>query len=314
MIKIDPKNPGGIVWLASYPKSGNTWLRIFLYHVTRIMMGVPLEGNDFNFLNRSSIYEAGSLIPLFERFLGRPVKDVEWKDILRVRPQVHAELARRVKAPTLIKTHMALIAVHGTPVINLRATLGAVYVVRNPLDVVLSLSDHMGIPLEYAVECLCLDGYRIPHTDIEIYEPWGSWRENVGSWTSTKQPTIQTIRYEDMLESPLPTFRTAIRHLGQNPTDDQIKEAIELSSFKRLSEMEKEVRFRERSRSAERFFRVGRSGQWQDDLSEAQVERIVSFNHRYMRRFGYLTPELEKYVSSSDAGLPGSATRVAETN
>lgn len=307
MIKIDPKNPGGIVWLASYPKSGNTWLRIFLYHITRITMGVPLDGNDLNHLDRSSLYEAKRLVPLFEQFLGRSVQDVDWQDILRVRPQVHAELARRVTAPTLVKTHMALIAVHGTPVINLGVTLGAVYVVRNPLDVVLSLSDHMGIPLEYAVECLCLDGYRVPHTEIEVYEPWGSWRENVGSWTSTKQPTIQAIRYEDMHESPLRTFRTVVSHLGQNPTDDQIKEAIELSSFKRLSEMEKEVPFRERSRNAERFFRVGRSGQWHDKLSEAQVERIVSFNHRYMRRFGYLTPELEKYVSS-DAGLPASAT------
>ncbi len=48
--------PGGIVWLASYPKSGNTWLRIFLYHITRMMMGVPLDDNDLNKLDRSSLY------------------------------------------------------------------------------------------------------------------------------------------------------------------------------------------------------------------------------------------------------------------
>jgi hypothetical protein len=297
--------PRGIVWLASYPKSGNTWLRIFLYHVTRIMMGVPLDGNDLNLLDRSSYYEA-RLVSLFDKFLGRPTEEVEWRDIVPVRPRVHAEVARLVNGPMLLKTHLALIKVEGTPVINLDVTLGAVYIVRNPLDVVLSLSDHIGIPLEYAVETLCLDGYQIPHTAIEVYEPWGSWRENVGSWTSTGQKTILPIRYEDMLASPARTFRAVMNHLGQKPTDEQINEAIELSRFERLSEIEKEVPFRERAAGTARFFRVGRAGQWQDILSEAQVERIVSFNHRYMRRFGYLTPDLEKYVSD-DAGLPASA-------
>jgi hypothetical protein len=291
MIRIDPSNPQGIVWLASYPKSGNTWLRIFLYHITRIMRGVPLEGNDLNRLDRSSVYEA-RLVPLFEHFLKRPVTEVTWEDIVPIRPQVHAEIVRRAKQLMLVKTHLALVAVNGTPVINLGVTLGAVYVVRNPLD--------------DAVECMCLDGYRVPHTAIEVYEPWGSWRENVGSWTSTGQKTILPIRYEDMLSSPSKTFRAVTNHLGQNPTAAQLDEAIGLSSFERLSEIEKEVPFRERSRNAERFFRVGRAGQWQDKLNEAQVRRLVSFNHRYMRRFGYLTPELEKYVTS-DAGLPASA-------
>lgn len=306
MIKIDPNHPQGIIWLASYPKSGNTWLRVFLYHITRIMMGVPLDGNDLNRLNRSSVYEA-QLLDLYSHFLGKPVAEVDWQAIVPVRPRVHAEVARRVKGPMMLKTHLALISVDGTPVINLDVTLGAVYVVRNPLDVVLSLSDHMRIPLEYAVETLCLDGYRVPHTAIEIYEPWGSWREHVGSWTSTGQETILPIRYEDMLSSPTRTFRAVMNHLGQRPTAAQLDEAIGLSSFERLSEIEKEVPFRERAQGVERFFRVGRAGQWHDKLSEAQVERIVSFNHRYMRRFGYLTPDLEKYVTS-DAGLPASAT------
>lgn len=306
MIRIDPKNPRGIIWLASYPKSGNTWLRVFLYHVTRIMVGAPLDGNDLNRLDRSSVYEA-RLIDLYSQLLGKPVQQADWQEIVPVRPRVHGEVVKRVPTPIFVKTHLGLISVNGTPAINLDVTLGAIYVVRNPLDVVLSLSDHMGIPLEYAVETMCLDGYRVPHTSIEIYEPWGSWRENVGSWTSTGQNTILAIRYEDMLSSPQRTFRSVMNHVRQRPTDAQIEEAIELSRFERLQEIEKESPFRERAPGTERFFRVGRSGQWQDKLSEDQVRRLVSFNHRYMRRFGYLTPDLEKYVSE-DAGLPASAT------
>jgi hypothetical protein len=305
MIRIDPKNPRGIIWLASYPKSGNTWLRIFLYHITRIMVGAPLDGNDLNRLDRSSVYEA-RLLDLYSQLLGKPVQQADWREILPVRPRVHSEVVKRVPTPIFVKTHLALISVDGMPVINLDVTLGAIYVVRNPLDVVLSLSDHMGIPLEYAVETMCLDGYRVPHTAIEIYEPWGSWREHVGSWTSTGQNTILPIRYEDMLASPSKVFRAVMNHVRQRPTDAQIEEAIELSSFNRLQEIEKEAPFRERAPGTERFFRVGRSGQWQDKLSEDQIRRLVSFNHRYMRRFGYLTPDLEKYVEE-DAGLPASA-------
>jgi len=305
MIKIDPRKPEGIIWIASYPKSGNTWLRIFLYHITRIMHGVPLEGNDLHQLDRSSFYEA-RLVPLFEHFLGRPAAEVEWRDIVPVRPLVQAEIVRRARQPVFVKTHLALVKVEDTPVINLSVTFGAIYVVRNPLDVVLSLAEHMGIPLEYAVECLCLDGYRVPHTAIEVYEPWGSWRENVGSWTSTRQETILTIRYEDMLSQPSKAFRAVMNHLGQRPTAAQVDEAIGLSSFERLSTIEKDYPFRERSRHAERFFRVGRAGQWREKLSEAQIRRIVSFNHYYMRRFGYMTPELEQYVSE-DSGVPAAA-------
>jgi Sulfotransferase domain len=306
MIRIDPNNPRGIIWLASYPKSGNTWLRIFLYHISRIMVGAPLEGNDLNLLDRSSVYEA-RLVDLYSQLLGKPVQTADWREVVPIRPRVHAEVAKRVPTPIFVKTHLALISVDGTPVINLGVTLGAIYVVRNPLDVVLSLSDHMGIPLEYAVETMCLDGYRVPHTEIEIYEPWGSWRENVGSWTSTGKDVILPIRYEDMQASPLRTFRGVMNHVRQQPTDAQIQEAIELSSFERLREIEKEAPFRERAPGTERFFRVGRSGQWHDKLSENQVRRLVSVNHRYMRRFGYLTQDLEKYVDD-DAGLPASAT------
>jgi len=309
MIKIDPRNPRGIIWLASYPKSGNTWLRIFLYHITRIMQGVPLEGNDLHQLDRSSLYEARQ-VALFEHFLGRPSAEVEWRDILRVRPQVQAEIVRRANQVVFVKTHMALAAVEGTPVINLGVTLGAIYVARNPLDVVLSLANHMGIPLEYAVECLCLDGYRVPHTAIEVYEPWGSWRENVGSWSSARQDSILLIRYEDMLSEPSKVFGAVMKHLGQRVTAAQIDEAIGLSSFQRLSKMEEEHPFRERSPHAERFFRVGRANQWREKLTEEQIARIVSFNHRYMRRFGYMTPELEKYVVEGDLGKPHAAKGV----
>ncbi|MCR4282913.1 MAG: sulfotransferase domain-containing protein, partial [Bauldia sp.] len=72
MINTDPRNPRGIVWIASYPKSGNTWLRMFLYQLMRIMGGHPREQDELNKLDRSSMYEA-RLFGLFEQSLGKPL-------------------------------------------------------------------------------------------------------------------------------------------------------------------------------------------------------------------------------------------------
>jgi hypothetical protein len=287
--------PGGIVWLASYPKSGNTWLRVFLYHITRVMMGVPLDGNDLNKLDRSSLYEARTF-SLFSELIGKPIKDTTPPDIIKARPQVHAELAKRAKGMIFLKTHMPLAKIMDTPTINVDATLGAIYVVRNPLDLVFSLSNHIGLPLDDAITVLCQPAFYSPTGTEEVYEPWGSWSENVNSWTIRRMPSIYIIRYEDMLSFPLRVFTGVMNHLRQKPTDAQIREAVELSSFKRLTEIEKGSNFRERSRSAERFFRVGKADQWQGVLTEEQIGRIVGTHYEMMARAGYLTPELRKYL------------------
>jgi hypothetical protein len=288
-------DPGGIVWLASYPKSGNTWLRIFLYQVTRIMMGVPLDGNDLNRLDRSSLYEA-RMFSLFADLIGKPVLETAPPDIIKARPRVHAEVAQRAKGMIFVKTHMALAKVMDTPTINIDATLGAIYVVRNPLDLVFSLSDHIGMTVDDAISVLCKSAYYAPTGSEEVYEPWGSWMENVESWAAGPKDLILTIRYEDMLAHPVRTFASVMSHLRQRPNDLQLREAIDLSSFKRLTELEKTSAFRERSPNAEKFFRVGRDNQWRGKLTDEQIRKIVGTNYRTMKRFGYLTPDLHKYL------------------
>jgi hypothetical protein len=288
-------DPGGIIWLASYPKSGNTWLRIFLYQITRIVRGIPLDGNDLNRLDRSSLYEA-RMFSLFADLIGKPVLETEPPEIIEARPRVHAEVARRAKGTLFVKTHMALAKILNTPTINMDATLGAIYVVRNPLDLVFSLSDHIGMTVDDAIAVASKPGYYSATGSDEVYEPWGSWSENVESWAAGPKELIHIIRYEDMLDQPARVFRSVMAHLRQRPTDEQLREAIELSSFERLSELEKTSAFRERSENAERFFRVGRKDQWQGKLTEAQIRKLVGAHYRTMKRFGYLTPELHKYL------------------
>jgi len=186
--------------------------------------------------------------------------------------------------------------VMNTPVINLDVTLGGIYIVRNPLDVVLSLSDHLGMTIDEAIAVMGIPGYYAASAEEEVYEPWASWSENVESWTGRKADTILILRYEDMLDNPIKCFRSVMDHLRQNPMPAQLAEAVELSSFSRLSGIEKEADFRERSSHAERFFRVGRANQWRDQLSEEQLRQMVSLHYPLMNRFGYLTEDLHRFL------------------
>ena len=108
------------------------------------------------------------------------------------------------------------------------------------------------------------------------------------SWTRKPHRAIYVMRYEDMLAEPKKTFGALARHLLFKPNDEQLADAIDRSSFERLREQEEKEGFRERPKKAERFFREGRSDQWKDVLTPAQVQRIVDEHGEQMQRFGYL--------------------------
>ncbi len=289
MIVTHPQNPKGIVWLASYPKSGNTWMRVYLYHLMRIMNGVPRAENDLHALDRASTYEA-RLYGLFEQFLGKPLATATAQEVAIIRPQVHAEIVERSQGVALVKTHAALGQLGNIPTHNLAVSAGTIYILRDPRDVAISLAAHNGSTVDQAITDMATPSYGTQNSEEAAFEVWGSWSENVLSWTMHPHEAVLVVRYEDMQADPTATFTGVANHLRQKPTPEQIAEAIELSTFKELREAEVTAGdFRERSERADRFFREGRVGEWQEKLSPAQVQRIVDTHGEQMTAFGYLT-------------------------
>jgi hypothetical protein len=96
------------------------------------------------------------------------------------------------------------------------------------------------------------------------------------------------MRYEDMLNQPQKTFGALARHLLFKPSESELADAIDRSSFERLREQEEKAGFKERPDEAERFFREGRGGQWKEVLTPQQIQRIVDAHGEQMQRFGYL--------------------------
>ena len=289
MIVINPQDPKGIVWIASYPKSGNTWMRVYLYHLMRLMNGLPRAENDLHALDKASTYEA-RLVGLFEEMLGKPLATASRQEVAIIRPQVHAAIVQRTGSISLIKTHAALGQLGNIPTHNLAVSSGTIYIVRDPRDVAISLAAHNGSTIDSAITDMATPSYGTQNTDQTAFEVWGSWSENALSWTDKPHEAVLVVRYEDMLADPTPTFTGVAAHLRQKPAPEHIAEAIELSSFKELRDAEIAAGdFRERSERADRFFREGRAGEWRDTLTPEQVERIADDHREMMTKFGYLT-------------------------
>lgn len=287
--------PTGILWIASYPKSGNTWTRHFLHNLLKILEGED-EGRaqSINSLNEYTIWDI-SAHP-YEKILGKPPKDVDRAEIAKIRPQVQAQIAERTDGLAMVKTHHALVIDRGTPAINFEVTSGAIYIVRNPLDVAISFANHLGSTIDRAIEEMGIRNLETGVSEQSVYEIYGSWSQHVESWTRKPHRAIYVMRYEDMLEHTRAVFRGLCTHLLLNPTDEQLDLAIQRSSFEELRKQEDEEGYREKPDSAPRFFRSGKAGEWREVLTPEQVRTIIIAHNEQMRRFGYLTPEVMSYM------------------
>jgi hypothetical protein len=283
--------PTGILWIASYPKSGNTWTRALLNNLLKIIQdedeGAP---QNINRMNEYTIWDISA--KPYERLLGQPPKDVDRAEIAKTRPLVQAEIAERTDGLAMVKTHHALVLDRGTPTINFEITSGAIYIVRNPLDVAVSFANHLGSTVDRAIDEMGIRNLETGVSETSVYEVYGSWSQHVESWTRKPHRAIYVMRYEDMLEHPLETFGGLARHLLLPATREQLQTAIDRSSFEELKKQEDEEGYREKPDSATRFFRSGKAGEWRHELTPAQVTKIVQDHHVQMSRFGYMIPEL----------------------
>ncbi len=272
-----------IVWLASYPKSGNTWVR----YVLHVLMGS--QSANLNRLGTSSVGDAS--VDWYRPLLRRPLEESSDEDVARVRPYAIRRMAASQPGLVFVKTHNALVAHAGNPMIDTALTSGAIYIVRNPLDVAISLAGFLSKTLDEAVDEITRAGAVMPSSDRFAYQYFGSWSEHVESWTRRPMRQLHVMRYEDMLEKPHETFAALARFLLLRAAPGEIDAAITAASFDKLRKEEEEAGFAEKPDSAERFFREGKAGQWKTRLSPAQIDRIVGAFEPQMARFGYLPLE-----------------------
>jgi Sulfotransferase domain len=275
----------GIVWLASYPKSANTWTRAFLHNLVHVTSGQK-RTQKINELDQFSVGSAGR--PFFEEVVGFELSNKHRDEIAAARARVQQNMADAAEGLVFVKTHQAIVIDRGHPTINFAVTAGAIYIVRNPLDVTISYAHHLGKPIDFAIDFMNMKNAETSVTEKQVNETYGSWSQHVLSWTRKPHPAIFVMRYEDMLAEPQKTFGALARHLLFTPSENELADAIDRSSFERLREQEEKAGFKERPEVAERFFREGRAEQWKEVLTPQQIQRIIDAHGEQMQRFGYL--------------------------
>ncbi len=273
---------GQIFCLASYPKSGNTWVRAFLANLlAHRSTPVPLDE-----LPRYCEDEARP--EHYAELAGRPSAELDFAEICALRPRVHALLAERANGLLFVKTHNMAGSYDGYPLHNPDVGAGAVYVVRNPLDVAVSMRHHFGLDLDAAIDRLADPAVGTANDALFVGQVLGSWSEHVAGWADQAGPRLLVLRYEDLMDKPAKAFGKLARLLGLDGDRARVERAIRHASFQSLSSQEAREGFREASVHAKRFFRTGRMNQWRDVLTRDQIARVVDAHRAQMQRFKYV--------------------------
>ena len=286
-----------IVWLASYPRSGNTWLRALL---TNYLDGGESPASIDALLTGPSPVERG----VFDEEFGLSSSDLTPEEAMRHRPSVHELLAAKLPRPSFVKVHEACLRTAGGGLLfPPAATLGAVYIVRNPLDVAVSLAHFWNSSIARAVGHLNREVV-LAATARGIREvlpqPLSTWSGHARSWVDQRDLPVHTVRYEDLLADPDATFAGVLRFAGIEPEARRVARAVGHACFDRLRAQEERSGFVEKPQTARYFFRAGRAGAWREALPPEQVRTLVDAHAPLMERFGYLS-EAEAFLAGQDA-------------
>lgn len=296
----------GILWLASYPKSGNTWVRVFLSNLLRDAD----EPADINRLERTPIAGARKL---FDDYLGVTASDLTADEIDVLRPRLYEQIAREARRTPILKIHDARLQVRGRELIPASATRGAIYIVRDPRDVAVSFAAHMGAEPARAIAAMAREDFALAAGFSRL--PWqlrqrlSSWSGHATSWLEQRDFPVHVVRYEDLKRDPFETFGRLARFGGFADAPDKIEKAIAFSSFEVLRGQEDENGFDEKPTQADKFFRRGEAGGWRTSLTAEQSARIARDHAEVMARFGY-APDARAHAERVAAG-PSLAERPA---
>jgi hypothetical protein len=275
----------GLIWLASFPKSGNTWFRIFLANLDAAATD-PADINRldglFRFAGSRQDFEAATMLDS-----GLLSHD----DIDGLRGQVYARIAEEAQGPRWMKVHDAFtILPGGAPMLG-RAARAAIYLVRDPRDVAVSLAHHNDMPIDAAIE-------RLNRTDIalcaattglesQLRQQLRGWSGHVASWLDQTDVPVHLVRYEDLKVDPITHFARTLAFADRPADTDTVARAVRHADFAELQRQEREHGFAERPPGAPPFFRAGKVGTWRKILTAAQRTRLEDAHAATMDRLGY---------------------------
>ena len=276
-----------IIWLASYPKSGNTFIRSFLsaYYFTKT--GVF----DFELLK---FIEQFPDKQFFNGFIKTKQEASEkWLPLQKKMIE-----SKKIK---FFKTHSAYGSYNNNPFTSSEVTIGGIYIVRDPRNIISSLMNHFSLKKEDALNMLFDEnrGIKSKDNNFATYTFLSSWANHFKSWTNIKSFKTMLIKYEDLQNNNEKIFVDLIKFINNLLNNNQgidyqkFKKALETTNFNFLKKKESEKGFLEAMFSEERdkkipFFNLGFKNNWKDLLDKKTTEKIESKFENEMKEIKYL--------------------------
>ena len=279
-----------IIWLASYPKSGNTWVRSILAALLYSSDGA------FNF-------------DLIKRIPQFPKKEV-FKDLVKdfsnfneikknwvtVQEKINSE--KKIK---LLKTHNGKYTVEKDNFTNDQNSLAVIYIVRDPRTLVKSISNHFTKSHYDASKFLIApsligNGKSFEERKDGILTLIGKWNDHYRSWTKNKN-NLLLIKYEDLVNNPETELTKLIKFLEKyinfKTSEKKNKTILETTSFSNLKNMEEQGLFKEgvlnkKTNNKANFFHLGPKNKWQENLDKKIINEIEKNFYNEMKELGYL--------------------------
>jgi len=282
-----------IIWLASYPKSGNTWVRSFISSLLYSNDGT----NDFSKLENIKQFPVRSQ---FQNFIDdlQDIKQVyqNWYIV-----QNYLNLDNKIK---FIKTHHVNCKIDNFKFTDDTNSIGVIYIVRDPRNVACSVKNHFSLEnFEEVKEFIfrehnwlgIITNKKLKPLDNKIPTLISSWKTNYLSWKN-KTRNYLLIKYEDLIKDPHTEFSKISKylenHLNTKFDQKKIKRAIETCSFKNLQNLEMEGKFEEstidKNNKSVRFFHLGPDNDWKKILDKKIADEITAKFEPEMKELGYL--------------------------
>ena len=280
-----------IIWISSYPKSGNTWLRSLIsnYFFSK-------DGNfNFELIKQIDSFPSSKFFRNYKDKFEKPEDTSKYW----IKEQERINSLNKI---FFLKTHNALCKINGNKFTDQNNTLAAIYLVRDPRNVITSIANHYQITTRNAFDFMKDKNRGIIEKEGNRYtgfQPLFSWDLHIKSWTeNTLYPSL-IIKYEDLIIDTASVFKKVLEFIkkisnSKNNIDEQkLLKCVENCKFSNLKTMEREKGFDEsmvNKKTGDKiaFFNLGEKNNFKDILEKDLINEMNDYFKYQLKKYKYI--------------------------
>ena len=282
-----------IIWLSSYPKNGNTWLRALISAYYYSDDGFFIGDRNLENIQQFPVKKS---LESFNFDLSKPGDSARYW----IPAQEKINMDKKVK---FLKTHSALVKLGQNDFTNKKNTLGCIYIVRDPRNVLDSMSRHFQLDHDKALSVM-QDEKNFTYdfkkkNDYSDYQFISSWEKNYQSWKNNRLIPIKFLKYEDLLKETFFVFKEIVEFIDELINNksgfnrEKAKNAVRSTSFENLKKIEENKGFSEsiiarKDKKIIPFFHLGPKNNWQKNFDNKFIEKINNIFQKNLDELNYL--------------------------